>query len=598
MSTTFANQINGNDIYAKRAECDAAGNTLSTTYAKTADLATVATSGDWDDLSDKPTILGMVAGSNVTITEGNDSITIAATDTTYSAGTGLSLSGTTFSNSDPLPAHTSTESGKVLGVDSNGDLDWVNQSGGGSTYTAGTGIDITSDVISVDTATVAMKSDIPSVPVTDVTVDGTSVVSSGTAAITMPTVDQTYDGTSTNAQSGTAVAQAISSVDGVPDVTSSDNGKVLLATYSGGTGSYAWASTPPANAIILDSSSTWSDFHTPYSAGRKDIYYKHTSPNPPLESRAELYLQLTAVSDVDGSSTNYTYALFEGAWQSASVDYAVKCKFRYSGNPIVFLNTLTVDQSYSSSSTSAQSGVAVAQAISAVNQVPSSTSVDEGKVLTVDSNGEPEWATAQAPISAGNGIDITNNVVSVDTSVVATQTDLAGKEDSFTVGTGLEMDTTGGVNTLQVEAPVDIVAGPGIAIDNPDGNTMRVTNIGYPISETDAVLCGTFKGDPMYMKTYTFTGTVGTSETTIAMSIDEKKGTDGVNRIWIDPSNSFVVYGSAGNNFLPISWRLASGRQGSVGVLGATSGSLSCRCVDTSSTPLTFNITIRYTVSA
>ena len=144
---------------------------------------------------------------------------------------------------------------------------------------------------------------------------------------------------------------------------------------------------------------------------------------------------------------------------------------------------------------------------------------------------------------------------------------------------------------------VDIVAGPGIVVDNPDGNTLRVTNVGFPISETDAVRCGTFKNDPMFMKTYTFTGTVGTSETIINMTIDEKKGTGGVNRIWIDPSNSFVLYGSAGNNVLPISWRLASGRQGSVGVLGANNGTLSCRCVDTSSTPLTFNITIRFTVS-
>lgn len=229
--------------------------------------------------------------------------------------------------------------------------------------------------------------------------------------------------------------------------------------------------------------------------------------------------------------------------------------------------------------------------------VPAATSADADKVLTVDSQGTPAWSSAQAPISAGNGIDITNNVVSVDTSVVATQTDLAGKEDAFDVGTGLEMDTSGSTPTLQVEAPVDIVAGTGIAIDNPDGNTMRITNTGFPISETDAVRCGTFKGDPMYTKTYTFTGTVGTSETTIGMTIDEKKGTDGVNRIWVDPSNSFIVYGSAGNNFLPLSWRLGSSRQGSVAVLGASTGSLSCRCVDTSSTPITLNITIRYTVS-
>lgn len=61
-----------------------------------------------------------------------------------------------------------------------------------------------------------------------------------TLSATMPTVDQTYDGTSTNAQSGTAVASAISGIADVPAVGSSDNGKVLKATYSGGAGSYSW----------------------------------------------------------------------------------------------------------------------------------------------------------------------------------------------------------------------------------------------------------------------------------------------------------------------------------------------------------------------
>lgn len=134
-----------------------------------------------------------------------------------------------------------------------------------------------------------------------------------------------------------------------------------------------------------------------------------------------------------------------------------------------------IDQTYDATSTNAQSGTAVAGAIATVNQIPASTVSDSGKVLTVDAQGTAAWASAQAPITAGNGIDITNNVVSVDTSVVATKTDLAGKEDEFDVGTGLEMDTSGATPTLQVEAPVDIVAGPGIVVDNPDGNTLRVS---------------------------------------------------------------------------------------------------------------------------
>ena len=85
MPTTYANSINNNPIYAARAEADAAGNTLSTTYATKQEIPTI------------PTIVGLVAGANVSITESNNAVTIAATDTTYTAGTGLTLSNGEFS---------------------------------------------------------------------------------------------------------------------------------------------------------------------------------------------------------------------------------------------------------------------------------------------------------------------------------------------------------------------------------------------------------------------------------------------------------------------------------------------------------------------
>lgn len=52
--------------------------------------------------------LTLVAGSNVTITPDadNDKITIASKDTTYSAGTGLALSGTTFNHKNSVTAGT------------------------------------------------------------------------------------------------------------------------------------------------------------------------------------------------------------------------------------------------------------------------------------------------------------------------------------------------------------------------------------------------------------------------------------------------------------------------------------------------------------
>jgi len=78
--------------------------------------------------------------------------------------------------------------------------------------------------------------------------------------------------------------------------------------------------------------------------------------------------------------------------------------------------------------------------ISAAAGLPASTSADEGKCLVVDSNGDPEWGTGGKTYTGTDGVVVDN------------------------------------VNdTVGLEAPVDIVAGPGIVIDNPDGNTLRVS---------------------------------------------------------------------------------------------------------------------------
>ena len=87
-------------------------------------FATVATSGSYNDLSDKPTIPsayslptasandlgGIKVGTNLSI-DGNG--VLSATDTTYSAGTGLSLSGTTFSNDGVLSVTEGSANGTI-----------------------------------------------------------------------------------------------------------------------------------------------------------------------------------------------------------------------------------------------------------------------------------------------------------------------------------------------------------------------------------------------------------------------------------------------------------------------------------------------------
>lgn len=106
------------------------------------------------------------------------------------------------SSDELVPSASSGDAGKVLTVDSQGEPQWVTPSGG-TTYSAGDGVDISAqNVISAD-------------------VDGTTIgIDSTTKKIkllsTIPSVDQTYNAASTNAQSGTAVAGAISGIRQVP----------------------------------------------------------------------------------------------------------------------------------------------------------------------------------------------------------------------------------------------------------------------------------------------------------------------------------------------------------------------------------------------
>lgn len=150
---------------------------------------------------------------------------------------------------DKRPDNTRVD--RVLGVDAQGDVRWTKNipgGGGSESYTAGNGIEIENNQISVDTDVVATKSDLPDMSeyateseLTDGLASKQDVISdlstirsgasAGATAVqpgslatvattgayadlsgtpTIPSVDQSYNSASTNPQSGTAVAQAIS----------------------------------------------------------------------------------------------------------------------------------------------------------------------------------------------------------------------------------------------------------------------------------------------------------------------------------------------------------------------------------------------------
>lgn len=91
-----------------------------------------------DGTDGKDGAIQYTAGANVNISSQN---VISATDTTYSNFTGTD--GTSAGASGLVPAPATTDAGKFLKADGTWDT-----AGGGSSYTAGDGIDITNDVIS------------------------------------------------------------------------------------------------------------------------------------------------------------------------------------------------------------------------------------------------------------------------------------------------------------------------------------------------------------------------------------------------------------------------------------------------------------------
>lgn len=236
----------------------------------------------------------------------------------------------------------------------------------------------------------------------------------------LPTVDQTYDASSTNAQSGTAVAEALAEAD-----------NLFIAVYG---------------------STTIGEVDTAYAQG-KDILCRYNSHGHVYSSQlSSLVSGIYTFTTTDGFS-DYEFTLSPdggtGAWSISS-------RVIPSGTQLV----------------------------------PEATQSDAGEVLTVDQNGDPTWAPAQAPISAGNGIDITNNVVSAKVD---------GTSLTFNANGELETIATPQVQSDWAEAdPTDVsfirnkpeqtnlVAGSNITIvDNAQNNTVTISaaTVNVPVQD-------------------------------------------------------------------------------------------------------------------
>ena len=260
-------------------------------------LATVATSGSYNDLSDKPTIPaayslpdattsvkgGVKIGSNLTVSSGIISLTkanvVAAlgytppttdTNTTYSASNGISLSGTTFSNAG-VRSIVAGSSANQLSVNTGGTTATITINNVANATAAGSATKATMDADgNTISTTYAKKSDVAALLSTKLGVTATAYAATRDGAgnnivdtyakktdiSTNITIDAELDSTSTNPVQNKIISDAL---DEKMDLTGGESPKISIntATYNAVTniGSGRFLNGTPGPLLSIDNSS-------------------------------------------------------------------------------------------------------------------------------------------------------------------------------------------------------------------------------------------------------------------------------------------------------------------------------------------------------
>ena len=236
MSTTFANSINSNPIYAERAEKDAAGNTISTTYATKGELpdgVPAVTSSD----NNKTLVSTYASGEGSYAWAPNTFVAIYGTSTyaeikaAIDAGYNVLCLKTDTSYQDSSFAGTIGYIYKYGNKNGNIEFNYFQAFPNANQATASNqGIAIMhiwkvayNNAWTASTVVVAPK-----------------VVASSPMTLTYSNTNREVTLGVSLGSTLTTTNDAIEVAAPIPAVTSNDDSKVLKASYSGGVGSYAW----------------------------------------------------------------------------------------------------------------------------------------------------------------------------------------------------------------------------------------------------------------------------------------------------------------------------------------------------------------------
>ena len=148
-----------------------------------------------------------------------------------------------------------------------------------------------------------------------------------------------------------------------------------------------------------------------------------------------------------------------------------------------------------------------------------------------------------------------------------------------------------GTFTIGQTSATNFVAGPGIKIDEPSEGVVRIGN-DVETKLEEPTFAGWYDNHyPIYQAAYTATFTLNTSYQMPNIISKTDKPWLSADRMWIDPSNSYINYGSTAVR-LPSTWMLGENRWGSISIVNG--GDITHRGRDTGSTTCTARVNVKW----